>query len=175
MESGASVPPPGLRQLNLKKSFKLGVRSLLTTCSKDEFMNAFSTFDKAKQEALYQIFVQVVISLHQSIEDEFETICLETNVGNALDTIEQLVEEQALDILSDDNSSLVDANQKVSKTREDEVAYLTSALEKVVKQNHDMKAQINSLKKESLNSSGTIDAVEMLRRWNSNYLELPEE
>ncbi|KAI5656588.1 hypothetical protein M9H77_25381 [Catharanthus roseus] len=74
---------PGSRQLNLKKSFKLGIRSLLTACSK---------------------------------EDEFESLCLETQVcfyhgivvlsfalnlleGTILDSVEQHVEEQSLDPL----------------------------------------------------------------------------
>ncbi|GMN70768.1 hypothetical protein TIFTF001_055071, partial [Ficus carica] len=46
---------------------------------------------------------QVASSLHGNIEEELESLCIETQVGTALDTVEQLVEEQALDPLHSDN------------------------------------------------------------------------
>ncbi|KAK7835084.1 hypothetical protein CFP56_023853 [Quercus suber] len=69
----------GTRSWDMKKSFNLALRPLLTACSN-----------------------QVLTSLHESIEDEFESLCLETQVGAALDTVEQLVEEQSLDPLFSD-------------------------------------------------------------------------
>ncbi|KAK6947101.1 Nuclear MIS12/MIND complex subunit PMF1/Nnf1 [Dillenia turbinata] len=76
MEKKGQLPPPGSRQLNLRKSFKLGVRSLLTACPKE-----------------------VITSLHGNIEDEFESLCRETQVGTTLDSIEEHVQEQTLDPL----------------------------------------------------------------------------
>ncbi|OVA18485.1 Nnf1 [Macleaya cordata] len=169
MDQGSHIPPPGLRQLNLKKSFKLGVRSLLTACSKEEFSKAFSTFNRAQQEVLYQLFIQVITSLHESIEEEFESICLETQVATALDTVEQLVEEQTLDILSQDKTNLLDVKQELSRAKKAEISYLTNVLEMAVEQNHQMRAHIESLKKDKQNSSATPIAVGKFRSWNVNY------
>ncbi|PIA65385.1 hypothetical protein AQUCO_00100691v1 [Aquilegia coerulea] len=51
--------PVGLKHSNLNKSFKLGIRSMLTTCSKQDFFKAFSSFNKSKQDALYSLFTRV--------------------------------------------------------------------------------------------------------------------
>ncbi|PPD69666.1 hypothetical protein GOBAR_DD33445 [Gossypium barbadense] len=88
---GGPVTTIGKRQSDLKKSFKLAVRSLLTTCPTQEFSKAFPKFSSIEQEHLHQLFIQVITSLHGNIE-----------VGDALDTVEQLVEEQSLDPLSSD-------------------------------------------------------------------------
>ncbi|OMO91312.1 hypothetical protein CCACVL1_07166, partial [Corchorus capsularis] len=92
----------GRKQSDLKKSFKLAVRSLLTTCTAQDFSNAFPNFTRAEQERLHQIFLQVITSLHGNIEDEFESLCQELQVGTALDTVDQLVGEQCLDPLFSD-------------------------------------------------------------------------
>ncbi|KAJ0043520.1 hypothetical protein Pint_19514 [Pistacia integerrima] len=36
----------------------------------------------------------VITSLHENIEDEFQSLCLRIQVGNTLDAVEQLVEGQ---------------------------------------------------------------------------------
>ncbi|XP_043817136.1 uncharacterized protein LOC110623994 isoform X4 [Manihot esculenta] len=92
-------PLVGSRYSDFTKSFKLAIRSLLTSCSKEEFIKAFSNFSSAEQESLHRLFVQVITSLHKMIEDEFESLSLETLVGTTLDTVDQLVEEQSLDPL----------------------------------------------------------------------------
>ncbi|KAK9146262.1 hypothetical protein Sjap_006165 [Stephania japonica] len=136
--------PPGLKQANLKKSFKLGIRSLLTACSKEEFLKAFPTLDKAKQEYLYQLFIQVIASLHDNVEEEFESICFETKVGVALDTVEGLVEEKSLDVPSDDTA----------------ICYLTNMLKMVAQHNQDMRVRVESLKKEKQDSLVSTDVTE---------------
>ncbi|KAJ6809455.1 uncharacterized protein M6B38_160790 [Iris pallida] len=103
--------PASLRYLNLKKSFHLGARSLLTAFSKEDVDKAFSTFSDAERERLYRMFVQVVKSLHENIEEEFESICQETQVEVVLDKIEQIVEEQSLDILPKDKDNIGDVKR----------------------------------------------------------------
>ncbi|RRT78808.1 hypothetical protein BHE74_00015704 [Ensete ventricosum] len=72
---GRGDPPMSSRHSNLKKSFKLGIRSLLTAFSKEVIFDAFfSNFSLIIHEA------SVIKSLHENIEEEFESICQETKV-----------------------------------------------------------------------------------------------
>ncbi|XP_073106489.1 uncharacterized protein [Elaeis guineensis] len=120
--------PMSSRHLNLKKSFKLGIRSLLTAFSKEDVHKAFSTFTDAERDSLYCIFIQVIKSLHENIEEEFESICHETEVGTALNMVEHLVEEHNLDILSSDKTNIEDIREKITKAKKDEIQHLTSLL-----------------------------------------------
>ncbi|WVZ23114.1 hypothetical protein V8G54_001658 [Vigna mungo] len=70
----------GSRFSNLNKSFKYSIRSLLTSCSKEEFYKAFSSFSNTEREFLHRLFLQVITSLHENIEEGFETICLQTQL-----------------------------------------------------------------------------------------------
>ncbi|KAF5189464.1 embryo defective [Thalictrum thalictroides] len=167
--NSASPCSVGSKHLNLNKSFKMGIRSMLTTCSKQDFLKPFSSINKSKQDALYRLFIRVITSLHQNIEEHFESICLEAQVGATLDTVEKLVEEQTLDILFNDETNLANVKQEVSRAKKDEIAFLTNMLEVEVEKNNRMKAHIDSLKKGSVDSLGTADAVEKLRSWNPNY------
>ncbi|RZC46325.1 hypothetical protein C5167_039271 [Papaver somniferum] len=80
MDQGYELP----RELKLKKAFKMIARTLLTACSREEFLEAFSAFRRAKQDVLYQLFIHVIAELHENIEEDFESICAETqnNVSN---------------------------------------------------------------------------------------------
>ncbi|XP_057964333.1 uncharacterized protein LOC131155312 isoform X2 [Malania oleifera] len=137
MEETTELTYPGLRQLNLKKSFKLGGRSLLTACSKE-----------------------VITSLHENIEDEFESLCLETQVGTILDTVEQIVEEHSLDPLSSDKTSVGDIKFNLSTAKRHEILYLKDRLEAAEEQNRLIRARIEHLKKERECFSDTSDAVQ---------------
>ncbi|XP_072971480.1 uncharacterized protein [Typha angustifolia] len=156
------------RYLNLKKSFKLGIRSLLTAFSKEDVHNAFSAFTDAEKESLYRMFVHVIKSLHGNIEEEFDTLCRETEVCTALGTIDQLIEEQNLDVLSTDKTSIVETQEQISRAKKDEIQYLTSLLEKVQERNKVMKNHIE-LAKTRQDSTVRNDVVEKLRSWNSEY------
>ncbi|KAJ0968006.1 hypothetical protein J5N97_024923 [Dioscorea zingiberensis] len=160
-----------LRYLNLKKSFQLGIRAVLTAFSKEDINRAFPSFTDAQRESLHRMFIQAIKSLHENIEEEFESICHETQVTAVLAMIEQLVEEQSLDILFKDKNgaNLGDIKEKISVTKKDEVQCLTSMLEKAEEQNNALRARIDSLKKRQNTGSASSDVVEMLRRWNSNY------
>ncbi|KAJ4707594.1 hypothetical protein OWV82_021093 [Melia azedarach] len=119
------------RQSDLEKSFKLATRSLLTTCSKEEFSKAFSGFTSFEQDCLHRLFIQVISSLHANIEDEFESLCLEAQAGVALDTVEQFVEEESLDPLFSEMANVMDIAHDLSTAKKNEIRYLTSMLERV--------------------------------------------
>ncbi|XVE99982.1 hypothetical protein REPUB_Repub03eG0246900 [Reevesia pubescens] len=58
---GGAPPTIGRRQSDLKRSFNLAVRSLLTTCPKQEFSKAFPNFTSAEQQRLHQLFIQALL------------------------------------------------------------------------------------------------------------------
>ncbi|XP_026401895.1 uncharacterized protein LOC113297586 isoform X2 [Papaver somniferum] len=126
MDQGYELP----RELKLKKAFKMIARTLLTACSREEFLEAFSAFRRAKQDVLYQLFIHVIAELHENIEEDFESICAETQVAATFDKVEQLEEEQKLDTLAQDKTNLLDVKQELSRAKKAEISYLTSALEK---------------------------------------------
>ncbi|XP_019227123.1 PREDICTED: uncharacterized protein LOC109208464 isoform X2 [Nicotiana attenuata] len=84
----------GTTYSNLKKAFVIGVHPLLTSCSR-EFGETFPNFAPAEVECLHRVYVQVITCLYESIEDEFESLCEETQVGTTLSMVKELVEEQA--------------------------------------------------------------------------------
>lgn len=161
--------PPGSRQLNLKKSFQLGIRSLLTACSKEEFFKEFPRFTSAEQEALHRLFIQVITSLHENVEDEFESLCLETQVGTALNTVEQLVEEQNMDPLFSDKTNIGDVGSDLLTAKKNEIEYLKGMLEKAEEQKCLIGARVELLKKERQDFFGTADTVGKLRSEILNY------
>ncbi|EPS66685.1 hypothetical protein M569_08092, partial [Genlisea aurea] len=63
-----SVSAPGSRQLNLIKSFKRSLRSLLTACSDEEFLKAFPGFTDSEKGRLRGLFNQIITTAHENIE-----------------------------------------------------------------------------------------------------------
>ncbi|KAL0329838.1 UNVERIFIED_CONTAM: hypothetical protein Sradi_4970500 [Sesamum radiatum] len=167
MEKIASVP--GSRQLNLKKSFKRGLRSLLTACSDEEFRKAFPSFTAAEQERLHRLFIQVITSLHEDIEEEFESIFLETQAGTALDNVEELVEEHNLDPLLSQKSNVGETAQNLSEAKKNELKHLMGLLEKAEEQKRKIKARLELLKKAKQDFSGAANLVHELRTRILNY------
>ncbi|KAK4389104.1 hypothetical protein Sango_2247400 [Sesamum angolense] len=181
MEKIASVP--GSRQLNLKKSFKRGLRSLLTACSDEEFRKAFPSFTAAEQERLHRLFIQVITSLHEDIEEEFESIFLETQAGTALNNVEELVEEHNLDPLLSQKSNVGETAQNLSEAKKNELKHLMGLLEKwtrsvrymeyraadllIEEQKRKIKARLELLKKEKQDFSGAANLVDEI---GSNFL-----
>ncbi|KAG8645491.1 uncharacterized protein LOC110623994 isoform X2 [Manihot esculenta] len=161
-------PLVGSRYSDFTKSFKLAIRSLLTSCSKEEFIKAFSNFSSAEQESLHRLFVQVITSLHKMIEDEFESLSLETLVGTTLDTVDQLVEEQSLDPLFSNKTNVMDVACNLSIAKKNEIQCLTSILERAEEQNSLIQARLEQLKKRRQNPTGTAD-VDKLRSGTLNY------
>ncbi|PIA65386.1 hypothetical protein AQUCO_00100692v1 [Aquilegia coerulea] len=112
---------------------------------------------------------QVITAMHQNIEEDFESVCLEAQVGATLDNVEKLVEEKTIDILYNDKTNLASVKQEMSRAKKDEIAFLTNMLEVEVEKNNCMKAHIDSLKNGRVDSLDTADAVEKLRSWIPNY------
>ncbi|XP_022136388.1 uncharacterized protein LOC111008110 [Momordica charantia] len=156
--------PASSSHLDLKKSFKLAVRSLLTSCSREEFRECFLRFTNAEQEYLHRLFIQVITSLHGNIEDEFESLCIETQVGPILDNVEQLLEEQGLDPLYSKKTNIMDIANYLSMTKKNEIQRLKDMLKTAEEQNQHVQARIDLLRKGVQDVSGTADAVEKL--WN---------
>ncbi|XP_057468575.1 uncharacterized protein LOC130757759 isoform X2 [Actinidia eriantha] len=157
MDSKSHLPLPGSRQSNLKMSFKMGSRSLLTTCSKEEFSKAFATFTNAEQEALHRLFIQVITSLHEDIE-----------AGTILDTVEQIVEEQNLDPLHSDKTDVGDAWRNLSTVKKNEIQHLMGILQMAEEQKRVMRARVDQLKKEIQDVSGAADVSEKMRTSDNN-------
>ncbi|KAK6158572.1 hypothetical protein DH2020_005886 [Rehmannia glutinosa] len=197
MEKVASVP--GSRQLNLKKSFNRGLRCLLTACSDEEFRKAFPSFTPAEQERLHRLFIQVISSLHEDIEEEFESIFLETQAGTILDNVEELVEEHNLDPLISKKSNVGETAQSLTEAKKNELNYLTGLLGKSMQrtmslkcdfvdygaadickgsigvtlmaeeQKRKIKARLELLKKEKQDFSGAANLVHELKTRILNY------
>uniref|UniRef100_A0A7N0UHA8 Uncharacterized protein n=1 Tax=Kalanchoe fedtschenkoi TaxID=63787 RepID=A0A7N0UHA8_KALFE len=148
MEKGTDLFP-GMRKTNLKSSFKLSVHSLLTSCSKEEFLAAFSRFSSAEQTQLHRLFIQVITTLHENIEDEFESFCLETQVDDTLDAVEQLIEERNMDPLFSVQSNLRHIGEDLVGKMKNEIQYLKKLLEKAEEQKSIIKARVEQLREET--------------------------
>ncbi|GAB4857973.1 hypothetical protein Ancab_040535 [Ancistrocladus abbreviatus] len=159
MEEASHSLPPGSRHLNLKKSFKLAVRSVLTACTKEDFSKAFPRFTAAEQERLYGLFIQVIASLHENIEDEFESLCHETQMGTTLDTVEQLVEEQNLNPLFSDKTNVGQVKHDLLAVKKNEILILEGLLKKIEDQNQGARSHIDLLRKKLEDNSGTVEAL----------------
>ncbi|XP_073131143.1 uncharacterized protein [Henckelia pumila] len=171
MENTASIP--GSRHSNLKRSFQRVLRSLLTACSEEEFRKAFPSFAAAEQERLHRLFVQVIASLHENVEEEFESILLETQVGNVLDNVEELVDEHNLDPLIYTKSNVAETVQSLSEGKKNEVQYLMGMLKKAEEQKCNISARLELLKKEKQDISGAANLVNELRTAVLNYSKAP--
>ncbi|XP_050943028.1 uncharacterized protein LOC103493030 isoform X1 [Cucumis melo] len=173
--------PVTSRQIDLKKSFKLAVRSLLTSCSREEFRECFSRFTTAEQDYLHRLFIQVITSLHGNIEDEFESLCVETQVmllflstyyaqvGLVLDNVEQLLEEQDLDPLYSKKTNIVEISNFLSMKKMEEIQHLKDMLKTAEEQNRVIQGRIDVLRKGVQDASGMADAVKKLRSECRSY------
>uniref|UniRef100_A0ACD5YD42 Uncharacterized protein n=1 Tax=Avena sativa TaxID=4498 RepID=A0ACD5YD42_AVESA len=134
------------RHGNLDRSFKLAARSLLTAFSREDVNRAFPSFTDAERERLYQMFIHVIKSLHGNIEEEFQKFCNEIEVATALDKVDQFVEEQNLDVLSADKTSIEDVKERMSKEKKDEIEHLKGLLEKTEETINALKTRIERVK-----------------------------
>ncbi|XP_021673842.1 uncharacterized protein LOC110660011 isoform X3 [Hevea brasiliensis] len=158
-------PSIGSRYSDFTKSFKLAIRSLLTSCSKEEFVIAFSNFSSAEQESLHRLFIQVITSLHKMIE-----------VGTTLYTVDQLVEEQYLDPLFLNKTNVMDVACNLSRAKKNEIQFLMGMLEKAEEQNSLIRARLEQLKKRRQNVTGTTDVEKKwnyaVEKWNFELLDI---
>ncbi|CAM0951727.1 unnamed protein product [Alopecurus aequalis] len=136
---------------NLDMSFKVAARSLLTAFSRRDVNKAFPSFTDIERERLYQVFIY----------EEFQTFCDEIEV-------DQFVEEQNLDVLSADKTSIEDIKERISEEKRDEIEHLKSLLEKTVERNKAMKARVEHLKEGvDFNDTRDRDPLEKLKQLNS--------
>ncbi|XP_015574372.1 uncharacterized protein LOC8275342 [Ricinus communis] len=160
------------RHSDFTKSFKLAIRSLLTSCSKQDFIKAFSDCNTKEQESLHRLFIQVITSLHQMTEDEFESLGLETQVGTTLDTVDQLLEEQHMDPLFSKETNVMDVVHSLSIAKENEIQCLMSMLERAEEQRHLIRARTEQLKKRRQDVSSPTDVKKLRSRvlsyWTSS-------
>ncbi|GMH29986.1 hypothetical protein Nepgr_031829 [Nepenthes gracilis] len=161
MEETTQFSAPGSRHLNFKKSFKLAVRSLLTACLKEDFCKAFPQFTPMEHERLYGLFIQVIMSLHENIEDEFESLCRETQVGHTLDTVEQLVEGQNLDPLFSDKTNVGQVKHDLSASKKNEILFMESLLDKTKSQSDHARSRIELLSKKMQDNPCTAEKLRM--------------
>ncbi|XP_015059800.1 uncharacterized protein LOC107005671 [Solanum pennellii] len=161
----------GTRQTNLKTAFELGIHSLLTSCSKEGFCKAFPNFAPAEVERLHRLFIQVITSLHEDIEDEFESLCVETQAGSTLNMVEQLVEEQNLDPLFPEKSNVEEVRHYLSEAKQNEINYLTTMLETAEEQKRSITSRLETLKKQrhDFSDAAAADIVNKIRTGNQKY------
>ncbi|KNA17172.1 hypothetical protein SOVF_082560 isoform A [Spinacia oleracea] len=163
---------PGVRHSNLKTSFRQCLGFLLTAFPFEDFAKAFPRYTGAEQDLLYQLYVQVITSLHENMQEEFNVVCHATQVGTTLDTVEHLVEQQSLDPLFSKKTNLFHLKHDVLATKENEVRLLQGLLDKVDDQKHTTKARIKLLKKkhaESEDTSGLTATLEKIRSMMVKY------
>ncbi|XP_009627561.1 uncharacterized protein LOC107767832 isoform X3 [Nicotiana tabacum] len=154
------------RYSNLKKSFVIGVRSLLSSCSREKFGETFPNFAPAEVERLHQLY----------FEDEFESLCEETQAGTTLNMVEELVEEQRLEgslnplFLERSNTEEV-MRHYLSEAKKDEISYLMAMLEKAEEQKRAVTSLLEAVKKERHDFSGVKDIVNKTGNFVSDSVE----
>ncbi|RAL40394.1 hypothetical protein DM860_006464 [Cuscuta australis] len=159
---------PLMRQTGMKRSFRFGIHASLTACSQEDFRKAFAKFTPTEQEHLHRFFTEVVSSMQKSIEDEFEDICRDVEVGKVLDTVELLVEEHHLDPLSSQKSDINEAWKHLLEIKKAEVNHLMGMVEKAEEQKRLLSSRIESLKNERTDVLGATDFLDKLRTLNNN-------
>ncbi|XP_027917243.1 uncharacterized protein LOC114176399 isoform X3 [Vigna unguiculata] len=159
----------GSRFSNLEKSFKYSIRSLLTSCSKEEFYKAFSSFSNTEREFLHRLFLQVITSLHENLEEGFQTICLQTQAGATLDAVEEIVEEQDLDVLFSDRSNITDVSENLSMAKKKEIQHLMHMVQSGEEHNQVLRTRLQMLREDNKVLSGASQAVKKFKSMNLNY------
>ncbi|KAJ0239269.1 Uncharacterized protein HA466_0229480 [Hirschfeldia incana] len=170
-EPGHETGIPGRRQSDLKQFFRTSLLSLLTACSRQDFLDSFSKFDVAEQTTLYRLYTQVIVNLHQTLEGEFDALCQELQVGPVLDKVEELVEEQSLDPLFSDKTNVMDSANGLTTAKKREIQRLTALLQRAGEQNRQMEARIRLLKEQPQEASDTANAIKNLKTGITAYFE----
>ncbi|KAL3738502.1 hypothetical protein ACJRO7_019952 [Eucalyptus globulus] len=158
----ASLLAAGSARSRVDRSFKRALLPLLSAASIEEIRKAFPSFSSDDQRLLQQLFIKVITSLHGHVEDVFESLCDEMKVGPVLDTVEQLVEEQSLDLVKSDNTNVLDIARDLSISKKNEIQHLKEVLEKAERHNLQIRARLELIKKGRQQSSVTEDALQKL-------------
>nr|XP_025682444.1 uncharacterized protein LOC112783627 isoform X3 [Arachis hypogaea] len=144
---------------DLTKSFSLALRSLLTSCSNQEFNQAFSTFTDTETQFLHRLFLQLITSLHENIE-----------VGATLDAVEEVIEERDLDPLFSERSNIMDVAEDLSAAKKNEIQHLKEMVQLGEEKNQMLRSRLQLLREGRQVSSGAFQAVEkQFRSMNLSY------
>ncbi|XP_058767296.1 uncharacterized protein LOC131640949 isoform X2 [Vicia villosa] len=167
--SSTTSTPIGSRFSTLNKSFKVALRSMLTTSSKEEFVKEFPSFTKAEKDYLHRLYLQAMDSFHEAFQEEFEEICLKIKMGAVLDAVEEIVEEQELDPLFSKRSNIVDTVESLSVAKKNEIQHLKHMVQLGEENNQRLRNRLQVLKENSQLLSGVSHAIEKFKIMNSNY------
>ncbi|CAK8562091.1 unnamed protein product [Lathyrus sativus] len=159
----------GSRFSILNKSFKVALRSMLTSRPKEEFVKEFPTFTNAEKNYLHRLYLQAMNSFQEAFEEEFEAICLKIKLGAVLDAVEEIVEEQELDPLFSKRSNIVDTAESLSLAKKNEIQHLKHMVQLGEENNQRLRNQLQLLKENSQLLSGVSHAIEKFKIINSNY------
>ncbi|KAK4752267.1 hypothetical protein SAY87_021065 [Trapa incisa] len=138
-------------------------RVLQNMLHEEEIHKAFPGFSVDEKKYLHRLLIKVITSLHGQIEDEFKSLCDELQVGTSLDTVEQLIEEQSLDMLSADKSNVLDVAQDLLTAKKDEIQHLMAELTVDEERNQATRARIKLLKEEQQDFATAISTVKKAR------------
>ncbi|KAK6266220.1 hypothetical protein QUC31_017057 [Theobroma cacao] len=140
VDSTSMARPERVRAIKLQKTALNAIRKGGTNVPKEKKKKMGSNGGGAapqliglgrRQSDLKNPFnVAVITSLHGNIEDEFKSLFQETQVATALDTVEQLVEEQHLNPLFSDKTNIMDVVHNLSTAKKAGIQYLSGLLEK---------------------------------------------
>ncbi|CAL5197456.1 unnamed protein product [Lathyrus oleraceus] len=171
-DSNASSTTPtaiGSRFSILNKSFKVALRSMLTSRPKEEFVKEFPTFTNAEKNYLHRLYLQAMDSFQEAFEEEFEAICHKIKLGAILDTVEEIVEEQELNPLFSKRSNIVDTAESLSLAKKNEIQHLQRMVQLGEENNQRLRNRLQLLKENSQLLSGVSHAIEKFKIINSNY------
>ncbi|KAF8670077.1 hypothetical protein HU200_051270 [Digitaria exilis] len=150
----------------LQEAFKSSSHCILTSCSRELVRRSFPSFTDAERERLYRMLIRVMKSMHANIEEEFDELCQTRQVASALDKIDEFEEEQNLDVLASEKTSIEEVEEKVSRAKKDEIEHLKGLLKKAEESNNALKARVELLKKGE-DSTASRDLLNKLTQLNS--------
>nr|CAB3480105.1 unnamed protein product [Digitaria exilis] len=133
----------------LQEAFKSSSHCILTSCSRELVRRSFPSFTDAERERLYRMLIRV---------------------ASALDKIDEFEEEQNLDVLASEKTSIEEVEEKVSRAKKDEIEHLKGLLKKAEESNNALKARVELLKKgeDSTASRDLLNKRLLVPSWQPN-------
>ncbi|KAI5076529.1 hypothetical protein GOP47_0008594 [Adiantum capillus-veneris] len=153
MERAAAGRPNNERFSNLKLAFSMATYCLLTACSHEDFGAYFSFLNPYQQDALYNLYIQMVVSVQENLQEEFRDICEETRVVDACDDEFLLAQELGKNGVRE--RVRCTGRKNIIEEKAHELEYLRQTLEMVKEQNQDSALKLKALK-DSIENSESI-------------------
>ncbi|XP_024531405.1 uncharacterized protein LOC112346512 [Selaginella moellendorffii] len=100
MENGAPQLKRARREAcerfsKLQQAFSMAVHCLLTSCSRQEFLEHFDFLEPEMQGHTYELYTEVVAAVHRASKSEFDTICKEMKLKSVLAGIDKKIARAA--------------------------------------------------------------------------------